>query len=78
MCWHVPRVEALLQCGSASSFGHGVHVCIGAQLTRVEVKLALEASLSRVKRFTRLPGGIAWNMSLATHGPAVLPLRFEA
>jgi hypothetical protein len=37
-----PRVEALRQCGRASSFGHCVHFCIGAQLARVEVKLALE------------------------------------
>ena len=60
------------------SFGHGIHACIGAQLARVEVRLALEALLTRIKKLTRVPGEIVWSMSLVTRGPVELPFRFEA
>ena len=60
------------------SFGYGIHACIGAQLARMEVKLTLQALLTRVKRFSRLPGDAGWTMSIATRGPTALPMRFEA
>jgi cytochrome P450 len=36
--------------GDHLSFGHGVHFCLGAQLARLEVSIALSAL------FTRFPG----------------------
>jgi len=63
---------------AALGFGHGIHACLGAHLARVQARLALEGLLARIKKFTRVPGEIAWTMSLATRGPAKLPFRFEA
>ena len=60
------------------SFGHGIHGCIGAQLTRMEVRLALQALLTRVKRFSRLPGDAGWGPSTLIRGLEALPMRFEA
>jgi len=60
------------------SFGHGIHGCIGAQLARMEVKLALQALLTRVKRFSRLPGDAGWGPSTLIRGLEALPMRFEA
>jgi len=60
------------------SFGHGIHACIGAQLARVEVRLALEALLTRIKTFTTVPGELTRVVSLLTRGLVELPFRFEA
>ena len=73
-----PEEFVLQRPQAAVSFGHGIHACIGAQLARVEVRLALEALLTRIKRFTRVPGEIVWSMTLATRGPVELPFLFEA
>jgi cytochrome P450 len=72
--------EFVLERQQASvSFGHGIHSCIGAQLARMEVRLALEALLTRFKRFPRVPGEVTWTLSTpVTRGPVSLPFRFEA
>jgi cytochrome P450 len=58
------------------AFGHGIHTCIGAALARFEVRLGLEALLTRFQGFEQLPGDVQWNRSLTTRGVGRLPMRF--
>ncbi|MDY7227806.1 cytochrome P450 [Hyalangium rubrum] len=55
-------------------FGHGVHFCLGAQLARMEGRLALEAMLDRVGRMERGSEPIIWHRTLVVRGMATLPL----
>lgn len=55
-------------------FGQGIHFCLGAQLARMEVRVALEALLARFARLTPGDGSIQWNASLVMRGLSQLPL----
>ena len=56
------------------SFGHGVHFCLGAQLARMEGRLALEALLDRVGRLERGPEPMTWHRTLVVRGPGSVPV----
>lgn len=60
------------------AFGHGVHFCLGAALSRVESRIALTALLERL-RGVELAGAEPWEprQGLHVHGPTRLPIRFE-
>jgi cytochrome P450 len=60
------------------AFGHGIHFCLGAPLSRLEGRIALSQFFERVKRF-ELAGDKPWEprQALHVHGPARLRLRFE-
>lgn len=59
------------------TFGHGLHMCLGAALARMETAVCLEQLV------TRLPGlrlavpapELKWLQGLALHGPVSLPVR---
>jgi cytochrome P450 len=55
-------------------FGHGPHFCMGAQLARMEGRLALEAILDRFGRLERGAEPMTWHRTLVVRGPATLPL----
>jgi cytochrome P450 len=60
------------------AFGHGIHFCLGAALSRLEARVALEDLLERVKGF-QLASTEPWvpRKALHVHGPLHLPIRFE-
>lgn len=60
------------------AFGHGIHFCIGAPLSRLEAKIALPDILSRL-RHLRFASDAPWRPrdALHVHGPSQLLLRFD-
>jgi cytochrome P450 len=59
------------------AFGHGIHFCIGAPLSRLEARIALSSFLERVKGF-ELASDAPWEprRAIHVHGPTHLPIRF--
>jgi cytochrome P450 len=59
------------------AFGHGIHFCLGAALTRLEARVALSDLLERMSHF-ELASREPWEprKALHVHGPLRLPLRF--
>lgn len=57
------------------SFGFGAHVCLGAQLARLEAQVAFEALLARWPDLRLGDTPIAWGENTVLRGPKVLPLR---
>ncbi|SRR6266568_1417529 len=57
------------------AFGHGVHLCVGASLARLEARLAVPSILQRLPGL-ELDGEIAWQPNTAFRVPTTLPLRF--
>jgi len=60
------------------AFGHGIHACLGAPLSRLEARIALSDLLERLKGF-ELASAEPWEprKALNVYGPARLPIRFE-
>lgn len=60
------------------AFGHGIHFCVGAPLSRLEARVALADFLDRAGDF-RLALDTPWEPREAfhVHGPAHLPIRFS-
>jgi cytochrome P450 len=57
-----------------AAFGLGIHRCIGSNLARMELTVALEELLKRVPEFS-LAGPVTWSEG-TVRGPRRLPLRF--
>jgi cytochrome P450 len=60
-----------------TTFGLGIHRCLGSHLARMELRVALEAWLGRIPHFTLPdPSAVTWSARQA-RGPASLPLRIH-
>jgi cytochrome P450 len=59
------------------AFGHGIHFCLGAPLSRLEAKIALGDILNRL-RGLQFASDEPWQPrpALHVHGPLKLPVRF--
>jgi cytochrome P450 len=58
-----------------AAFGLGIHRCVGSNLARMEITVALEEWLKRIPEF-RLDGEVAWSEG-TVRGPRKLPLAFS-
>jgi len=59
-----------------AAFGLGIHRCIGSNLARLEVRVAIEQFVRRFPRF-ELAGDVTWSQG-QIRGPRVLPVRVLA
>ncbi|MET9634590.1 cytochrome P450 [Lentzea sp. NPDC006480] len=57
------------------TFGHGPHHCIGAQLARMDLQVALTAILTRFPGL-RLAGDVRWRTGMAMRGPLALSVAW--
>lgn len=59
------------------SFGHGIHYCIGANLSKVQLKLGITKLVERFRRFKLVEPTITWTHTVIVRGPTTLPLIGE-
>jgi hypothetical protein len=60
-----------------AAFGLGIHRCIGSNLARLEIQVAIEEWLKRIPEFTLAdPGGVEWSKG-SVRGPRRLPLHLD-
>jgi cytochrome P450 len=58
-----------------AAFGLGIHRCVGSNLARMEMTVAVEELLQRIPEF-RLDGEVTWSEG-TVRGPRRLPVRFH-
>ena len=59
-----------------TAFGLGIHRCLGSNLARLEMRVALEEWLRRIPDFSlRDPGAVTWSQG-TVRGPRRLPIVF--
>ncbi len=59
-----------------AAFGLGIHRCLGSNLARLELKVAIEEFITRFPRF-ELAGDVRWSIG-QIRGPRVMPVRILA
>jgi cytochrome P450 len=60
------------------AFGVGIHRCLGSNLARMELRVALQTWLERIPEFTLTdPDAVTWSAG-QVRGPRTLPLAFTA
>jgi cytochrome P450 len=57
------------------AFGHGIHFCLGAQLARLEARVALEVLLARVGGLSLRSEQLEWMPSVTVRGLKSLPVE---
>lgn len=59
-----------------AAFGLGIHRCLGSNLARLELRIAVEEFIARYPRFS-LAGEVTWSVG-QIRGPRALPVRIDA
>ena len=60
-----------------AAFGLGIHRCLGSNLARLELRVAIEEFLARIPEFELAdPGAVVWSVG-QVRGPRILPLRIS-
>lgn len=70
------RLDVRRDARSHVAFGFGTHFCVGANLARLEGRVALEALLGRLRELERIEEQIEYTPSLIVRGPERVRLRF--
>jgi len=61
-----------------SAFGLGIHRCVGSNLARMEVRIALEVFVERFPEFELAdPAAVTWSVG-QVRGPRSLPIRIRS
>jgi cytochrome P450 len=60
------------------AFGHGIHFCLGAALSRLEGRIALADLLPRLHGAELATAAWEPRRAFNVHGPARLPIRLAA
>jgi len=63
------RLDIEREPGRHLAFGHGIHYCVGAALSRLEAPIALNALLARYPRLAVADGAVRWMPNIAFRGP---------
>jgi len=59
-----------------AAFGLGIHRCVGSNLARMELRVAIEERLKRIPEFGLSPGAkVTWSEG-TVRGPRQLPVTF--
>lgn len=72
------RVDITREKNPHLAFGHGAHYCLGAQLARMELRVAIDALLTRFPgvRLTVSAEDVVWKTSGLFRGPVRLPIAW--
>lgn len=72
------RLDVTRDAKGQLGFGHGAHHCLGAQLARMDLQVALSALLSRFPtlRLAVPPAEVEWKTGMAVRGPVALPVAW--
>ena len=72
------RVEIDREVNRHAAFGLGIHRCIGSNLARMELRVALEEWMTRCPEFTLAdPSAVTWSAG-QVRGPRTVPVRLGA
>jgi cytochrome P450 len=70
------RFDITRTCLPHLSFGHGAHYCLGAQLARLELRIAYVTLLERLPELRPVDAGVTWKTGMLIRGPAALPVTW--
>jgi cytochrome P450 len=70
------RLDLRRQPNPHITFGHGPHLCLGAALARIEIRIMYEELLRRFRRI-ELAGEVTWMRTNKFTGMRHMPIRFE-
>jgi cytochrome P450 len=75
---HPDRFDLMRENTAHLTFGHGVHHCLGAQLARLEMRLAITALITRFPalRLAVAPEEVRWRSDRLVRGVQALPVAW--